>query len=275
MLVAVMQFAPVWGDVGANLRSILAAAEEASRAGARIMVTPEMALTGWTIRDPDTRTRLARDVVETAVPALADAAKRHGISLVVGGPMPAGEPNGSAYVEVAAPTLVNAVALVGADRHVTRYRKIHLFGEERAWWDPGDTPAVGLVDETRVGITICYDAEFPEVPRMTRLAGCEVLVVAATNMRPYERDQDVLFATRAIENECPVVVANRLGEENGWTYFGRSLVLDQRGRVIAQAGSEETLLYAEVEPGGAGDSALAYIAQRRPEVYRPLVDQTP
>lgn len=268
MLVAVAQFAPVLGDIRPNLRTIQSAVAEAAAAGASLVVTPEMGLTGWTLRDETTRLRLVREVADVALPALASEAERRGVAIVVGCPIPTDtgpRSNGD-------PAMANGAILLGTDGRRTVYRKIHLFGDERAWWSPGHEPAVGVVGGARVGVTICYDAEFPEVPRMTRLAGAELLVVPTTNMSPYERDQDVVFAARAIENECAVVVANRVGRENDWTYFGRSLVVDQRGRVVAQAGSGEELLLAEVAPAAPGDPALSYLAQRRPEVYGLLVE---
>lgn len=270
MLVAVVQFAPVLGDVLGNLRTITSAAADAHAAGADLLVAPEMSLTGWTIRDPATRARLAQEVEEAALPELRREAVSHSLAIVVGGPVRVVRDAGG---DAEAP-FANAAIMFGPDGGRTVYRKIHLFGDERSWWAAGREAAVGRTNGARIGLTICYDAEFPEIPRMTRLAGADLLAVPTTNMSPYEHDQDVVFAARAIENECPVVVANRVGRENDWTYFGRSLVVDQRGRVVAQAGSGDELLLAEIEPASPGDPALSYLSQRRPEVYGPLVECT-
>jgi len=189
------------------------------------------------------------------------------MGVVVGGP---GEVIGGADRR-ATPGHANAVFGLAPDGSSSVYKKMHLFGEERDWWLPGHEAVVLTMDRVSVGLTICYDAEFPEVPRMTRLAGADLLVVPTTNMTPYEADQDLIFATRALENECPVAVANRVGSENDWSYFGRSLIADQRGRIVAQAGSEEQLLGADVELSMPIDPALSYMARRRPEAYGPLV----
>jgi predicted amidohydrolase len=267
MLVAVVQFAPALGDVAANLRVITSAVAEAGVAGVDLVVAPEMSLTGWTLRDPAARARHARDVEEVALPELRQQAVSRGMAIVVGGPVRAdagtGRRDGRPFA--------NAAIMLGPDGSRTEYHKIHLFGDERSWWAAGREAAVGQADGVRIGLTICYDAEFPEVPRMTRLPGADLLAVPTTNMTPYEHDQDVIFAARAIENECPVIVANRVGTENDWTYFGRSLVVDQRGRIVAQAGSGDELLLAEIQPTLPGDAALSYLSRRRPEVYGPLV----
>ena len=229
MRVAIVQFAPVLGRLQPNLDIVIAAAAEAAAAGARLLVAPEMCLTGWTLRDDAVRHRLANEVEEIALPTLRGAAAAHGLAILVGGPILADAPPGPGF------SLANAAVLLQGNGERIDYLKMHLFGEERAWWSSGSGTRVGLVDGARVGLTICYDAEFPEVPRMIRLAGAEILAIPATNMTPYEHDQDVMFATRAIENECPVLVAYRIGSEGQWSYFGRSVIVDQRGQIVAFA----------------------------------------
>ncbi len=272
MRVAVVQFAPLLGRLEPNLERVLAAAREAHAAGADLLVAPEMSLTGWTLRDEATRVGLAHEVEEFVLPELSRAAAEMHMTIIVGGPVSVDAGSGPAVSER---PLANAAILLAPDGWRTVYHKIHLFDEERGWWVSGREAVVALAGGVYVGLTICYDGEFPEVPRMTRLAGAELIAIPATNMTPYEHDQDVIFATRAIENDCPVIVANRVGRENHWNYFGRSLVVDQRGRTIAQAGSGEELLIADIEPAVPGDLALSYLARRRPEVYGPLVEETP
>ncbi|MGH3925237.1 MAG: nitrilase-related carbon-nitrogen hydrolase, partial [Pseudonocardiaceae bacterium] len=244
-----------------NLGTILEGVERATEAGARLLVTPEMSLTGWSLPEASVRTAMAELVATEAIPALAEATDRSGVAVVVGGPHPED-----------GPAQANAAIAVAPGGNRAVYRKVHLYGPERDWWKPGDQACAILeVSGVHVGISICYDAEFPEMPRMARLAGAELLVVPATNMSPYERDQDLIFPTRALENEFPVAVCNRVGTERGWTYFGRSLTADARGEVVAQADGGTQLLVADIELAERPtDPELSYIARRRPEVYRPL-----
>jgi 5-aminopentanamidase len=260
---ALLQFAPIVGDLEANLERVVDGMRTAAAAGAGLLIAPEMCLTGWALPDGALRSRLAAETAAIAVPALAEAARVHAITVVAGGPLPVGD--GAANC---------AVALTPAgDRAV--HRKLHLFGAEASWWSPGRQVEVVAADGHVVGPLICYDGEFCEVPRMLRLAGATVLAVAATNMTPYERDQDVVFAARALENECVVAVCNRVGSECGWRYFGRSLVADARGNLVAQAGHGEELLLAEVPTTGQADPALGYMAHRRPHIYRTLCGPDP
>jgi len=258
MRLALLQFAPAAGELGPNLNRVLDGMRSAAAAGAGLLIAPEMCLTGWTLPDEGLRVRLAAETAHVAVPALSEAARRHAITVVTGGPLPAA--GGVANC---------AVALTPAGGRAV-HRKLHLFGAEAAWWAPGDDVEVVAAGGAVVGPLICYDGEFCEVPRMLRLAGANVLAVAATNMTPYERDQDVIFSARALENECVVAVCNRVGSEGGWHYFGRSLVADARGNLVAQAGRGEEMLLADVTTAGEGDPALGYIAHRRPWIYQML-----
>lgn len=258
MRVALLQFAPVTGCLDVNLTRLLEGIDRAAKRGAQLMIAPEMCLTGWSLPDPSVRAALTDEVETVAIPQLVSAAERSGITVVVGGPY-----QGDATVAS------NCALGIASHGQVAVHRKVHLFGVERDWWAEGNRADTVLdVGGVCVGLLICYDAEFPELPRLVRLAGATMLAVPTTNMTPYERDQDLVFPTRALENECVVAVCNRVGSERGWTYFGRSLVADARGQIVGQAGWGEEILVLDVSvPDGPADAELSYLARRRPEVY--------
>ncbi len=261
MRLGLLQFAPRLGVVEPNLNRVLKGVRRAAAAGTDLLIAPEMCLTGWMLPDSELRGKLADEVERVAVPELAGAARREGIGVVVGGPLRRGA------------DVSNCAIGFGPRGDVTVHRKMHLFGEEARWWTKGNEVVTLEVHGTRVGLLICYDGEFPEVPRLVRLAGAQVMAVPTTNMTPYEHDQDLIFATRALENECVVAVCNRIGEEGALTYFGRSLVADARGRVVAQAGSEEELLLVDVDVSRPhADPELSYLSRRRPEIYGALAE---
>jgi len=256
---ALLQFAPLLGELRPNLDRVLDGTRYAAAAGAALVLAPEMCLTGWTLPDRAARVRLADQTASVAVPALAEAARQFSVTVVAGGPLPFSD------------AVANCAIALSPSGHRAVHRKLHLFGPEATWWTRGDGVEVVATARAVVGPLICYDGEFCEVPRMLRLRGASLMAVAATNMSPYERDQDLIFATRALENECVVAVCNRVGSEGDWHYFGRSLVADARGNVVAQAGAGEEVLLAEVTPAAAEpDPALSYITHRRPAIYRPI-----
>ncbi|WP_213453345.1 carbon-nitrogen hydrolase family protein [Rhizomonospora bruguierae] len=125
------------------------------------------------------------------------------------------------------------------------YRKIHLydveipgrvsFHESRAV-APGAAAVTVDVEGVRVGLTICYDLRFPELYRQLAIAGAQVLAVPAAFMAHTGRDHwEVLLRARAIENQCYVAAAGQIGDHDpGRTCFGRSMVVDPWGTVVAQ-----------------------------------------
>jgi deaminated glutathione amidase len=127
------------------------------------------------------------------------------------------------------------------------YRKIHLYDveiagrvsyQESRTVAPGSETVVTEVGGVRTGLSICYDLRFPELYRRLAVQGdARVLVVPAAFMMHTGRDHwEVLLRARAIENQCYVVAAAQIGDhEPGRTCFGRSMVIDPWGTVLAQA----------------------------------------
>ena len=142
---------------------------------------------------------------------------------------------------------------------VATYRKIHLYDVEIAGRvsyqesrsvAPGDETVVADVAGVRTGLSICYDLRFPELYR--RLAvdgGARVLVVPAAFMMHTGRDHwEVLLRARAIENQCYVVAAGQIGDHDpGRTCFGRSMIVDPWGTVVAQAPDTVGIVTADLD----------------------------
>jgi predicted amidohydrolase len=139
------------------------------------------------------------------------------------------------------------------------YRKIHLYDveipgrvsyQESASVAPGSQAVSVDVEGVRVGLTICYDLRFPELYRRLAVEGAaQVLLVPAAFMMHTGRDHwEVLLRARAIENQCYVVAAGQIGDHDpGRTCFGRSMVVDPWGTVVAQAPDEVSVAYADID----------------------------
>lgn len=141
---------------------------------------------------------------------------------------------------------------------VAAYRKVHLYDveipgrvsyAESRTIAPGDDLVVADVEGVPVGLSICYDLRFPELYRALAIAGARVLVVPAAFMAHTGRDHwEVLLRARAIENQCYVVAAGQIGDhEPGRTCFGRSMVIDPWGTVLAQAPDLPTVITAQID----------------------------
>ena len=146
----------------------------------------------------------------------------------------------------------------------------HVYRESESE-EPGTEPAVAHLEEWTVGLTVCYDVRFPELYRILALEGAELVTVPAHFTTPTGRDHwHVLLRARAIENQCYIAAAAQVGETiAGKPAYGRSLVADPWGVVLAQAPDEETVVVTELDRARlrAIRAKLPSLANRRPEAY--------
>jgi predicted amidohydrolase len=158
------------------------------------------------------------------------------------------------------------------------YRKLHMFDVELDGRDvresssdaPGNELVIAPVLGLPVGLTICYDLRFPELYRALALRGAEAFTVPAGFMLHTGRDHwEVLLRARAIENGAYVLAPNQHGAWDGNRMFGRSLIVDPWGVVIANAGDGEGICIADLDAGrvAAARRQLPVLANRRPDVY--------
>ena len=254
VIVAVLQMEPTPADVAANLAHIATAARAAASFGATLLVTPEMAVTGYAIWDDIPRLAEARD--GAIVGALSGLAKRHGMAVVAGFP----ERDGAAVYNSA------VAALPDGATHL--YRKSHLYGPyEKAAFEAGREPSpLFEIGALKAGLLICYDVEFPEMTRGLALAGAELLLVptALPKGGTSARVSRSLVASRALENRVFVAYAGLCGCENGQSYQGGSVIVGRDGEDLARAGLEATLLISRLDTSITGEP---YLIDRRPDLY--------
>lgn len=165
-----------------------------------------------------------------------------------------------------------------------RYRKLHLFDvsvddgpadRESARVTPGDRAVVAGLEGIGLGLTICYDLRFPELYRALALAGADVLAVPAVFTERTGRDHwEVLLRARAIENGAWVVAAGGCGRGGPGAIpaWGHSMVVDPWGRVVAEAGTDEGIVRAELDLDrvAAARRQIPVLANRRPEALPPV-----
>ncbi|MEU8571086.1 carbon-nitrogen hydrolase family protein [Streptomyces pathocidini] len=245
-----------------SLAALDGAARRAASAGARLLVAPELYLTGYAIGDA--LPSLAEPADGPGARRVAEIAAEHRLAIAYG------------YPERAGDTLHNSAQLIGADgSRLANYRKTHLFGEfETGSFTPGDTPVVQAdLDGVRVGLLICYDVEFPENVRAHALAGTELLLVPTALMRPYEIVPNTVVPARAWESQLYIAYANRCGPEGDFHFAGLSCLAAPDGTARARAGTGEDLVVADADPGflQASRAENSYLGDRRPELYGSLV----
>ena len=234
-------------EKAANLEKAEKLVARAASTGADVVVLPEK----WNaIGEADTLWAAAEalDGGET-VEAMAGWARGHGITLVGGS---------IAELREGHEKLSNTSIAFGPDGEVLGvYRKIHLFDveveglvyRESEAEEPGEEAVVVRGDGWPIGLSVCYDIRFPELYRILALEGAELVTVPAAFTVPTGRDHwHVLMRARAIENQYYVAAPGQVGETRpGKPSYGRSLIVDPWGIVLAQAPDEETVISAELD----------------------------
>ena len=149
-------------------------------------------------------------------------------------------------------SLTNTAVLIERDGSIAAvYRKIHLFGftdGEPKYLVGGDDLVLADTSVGRVGLATCYDLRFPEMFRRLTDAASDVFVVPAAWPLSRVGHWTVLAQARAIENQTPLIAVNTSGTHGGVPMGGRSIIVDAVGEVLAEAGADETLLRAEIDP---------------------------
>jgi predicted amidohydrolase len=257
MKIAAYQGEGVSGDIAKALDLLQANAAEAARAGAGLIVFPELFLTGYNI---------GAAVFELAEPAggpsaakVSAIARETGVTIIYG------------YPERAGDLVFNSACLITpAGGGIANYRKAHLYGGgETKLFARGDSLMVAELEGIKIGILICYDVEFPEAVRALSLAGAELIAVPTALIRPFDIVARTLVPARAFENQVYVAYAGMCGSEAGLGYCGLSCIVGPDGQDLARAGTGPALLFADIDLSVISRSRKEnpYLIDRNPELY--------
>jgi len=265
--IACMQMDCSLGQPKANLSKILKWTRAAAKRDVKLIAFPECALTGYAFESLEEEMQFAEGLDGPSSQAIADVCRETGVYVAAG------------FIESDSEKFYNSVMLVGPEGVVGSYRKVHLpfIGIDR-FVSPGDRPfQVFELPFGKVGLNICYDISFPEAARALKLMGAE-LIVLVTNWPPGAwRSPEFIVNTRALENHLFYAAVNRVGEERGWQFIGRSKVVDCNGDTVAEASAQaEELLVVGLELPEANNNHIVNVAgayeldrleDRRPEFY--------
>ncbi|MGH9350555.1 MAG: carbon-nitrogen hydrolase family protein [Terriglobia bacterium] len=266
MKIAVVQMDVAFANKEANLAKILDRISAAGGTSAGIVIFPECALTGYCFNSLEEARPLAEPVPGPSTEVIARLTRRLGCTVIVG------------LLESSGEQVYNAAAVITPAGIEASFRKIHLpfLGVDR-FVTPGDRPfAAFATPQGKLGVNICYDASFPEAARVLKLDGAQLLAIP-TNWPVSSDSCQHLTNVRALENHMVVAAADRIGEERGFRFAGRSQIADFTGRLVAETGeTDETIIDAEVDLAAAdrnrvvripGVYEIDRIAGRRPEMY--------
>ncbi|MBD9375113.1 carbon-nitrogen hydrolase family protein [Rhizobium sp. ARZ01] len=245
MKIAALQMHAARGEVEANLARIAGAAREAADHGAKLLIAPELAVTGYGAGEEFPV--LASPAEGEVAKRLAAIARDNGLAIVAG------------FVEKDGDLTYNSALFsdgIGTD---AVYRKSHLYGDYERQWFRSETPSSVLVNlgGLKLGMLICYDVEFPENVRRLAQAGADLVVVPTALPKGASGSfiADKMIQVRAFENQVFVAYVNHCGEDGRFTYAGLSRIAAPDGRLLADAPAEgEALLIAEIDPSDFASS---------------------
>ena len=237
-------------DRAQNTQNALKLVAEAAKGGAKLIATPEMT----NVVDRKAKRLLADLPGEDGlqeIAAFADAAKDHGVWLLIG----------SMALNIGNNRAANRSFLFSPDGAIAaRYDKLHMFdvdlpaGEswkESSIYEAGRDAIVVETPLSKLGLTICYDVRFPNLYRSLSQAGAEVLCVpAAFTKQTGLAHWKTLLAARAIENGAFVIAPAQGGiHEDGRETYGHSLIIGPWGDILAEAPDDAPgVIFAEIDP---------------------------
>ncbi len=255
-------------DKDENLATAEQLIHAAASSGADLVALPEL----WSCHGLEKAYREnAEPIPGETTRFLGDLARERGIYLLDGSILE-GHPS--------SPKLHNTSALFRPDGEMSAvYRKVHLFdvkAPDREYVESGTIASGGEIVTAKagaatLGLSVCYDVRFPELYRLLALRGAEVLMVpAAFTLQTGKDHWELLLRARAVENQAFVVAPAQWGQkaDGRWTY-GRSLIVDPWGTVLAQCPDHDGFALATLDLGYLVRLREDFPAlkNRRPEAY--------
>jgi predicted amidohydrolase len=267
--VALAQISCKVGDKKHNINVMKKNIKRAKEKGANLVIFPELSLTGYLNRD--LAYELAEPIPGSSILSLEEIAKKENIHIVFGMPEQS---------ERAHAVLYNTAVLLGPHGFVGEYRKMHLpthsVFEEKRYFRLGYEAPVFETELGKMGLTICYDMFFPEISRLLRLKGAQVIICRSASPAVRSRFFEVFTAARALENTVFLAYVNLFGVEDGLQFWGGSRIIAPDGSILVQAKYDEedlvigTMEYADLE---RAETFVPTLRDLRPELFNSLREQ--
>jgi len=255
-------------DADRNVQRALEMAAVAAERGAVIICFPELFLSPWFPKEEHKQHfSLAINTLGGTLGRFQQLSQETATVVIV----PFFESVNSAYY--------NSAAVYDNGRLLGTYRKIHLpdlpLYRERFYFSPGDT-GLPVFETSRgtIGIQICWDNLFPEGSRVLALKGAEIIFAPMAAALSNHRQWETAVAANAFANNLFVFRVNRVGREDGITFYGRSFCADPWGEPVSElAGGKEAIVLADIDPRerDAARETWGFLKHRKPGEYGDLV----
>lgn len=268
--VAAVQIDPELMQTEKNLEKILLKTRKAAAGGARLIVFPECALTGYVFTSRQEAFPYAETVPGPAVEQIAAVCKELDVYVIFG------------LIEKDGDRLYNAAVLTGPKGLIGKHRKIHPpLGALDKFMDKGDIPfTVYKTPVGNIGMLICHDITFPESARVLMLQGADIIAVPTNWPRMLDVVSRYFINTRAVENFVHIVAADRVGTERKAQFLGQSKIVSAAGVTKVEASTEnEQIISADLDLAFARQKHIVFIPgvwemdflkERRPQFYEEI-----
>ena len=251
-----------------NLCKIEKLTLEAKEQEADLIIFPEMSLTGYVVFDQVYE--LAETIPGPSIEKVEALAKRTGTHIIFGMPE---------LSEKTQATVFNTAVFVGPQGLIGKYRKMYLpthsVFEEKRYFRPGYEASAFKTDIGKIGLSICYDIFFPEVYRLTRLKGAQLIVCISASPAVRRGYFEILTSARALENTAFLAYVNLAGVEDGLQFWGGSRLVCPTGDVVAKAKyDEEDFVICDIDFRDlrTAETFIPTLRDLRPELFDKLKD---
>jgi predicted amidohydrolase len=253
-------------DKEANLQKIEKLTYKAKEQEADLAIFPELCLSGYVVRDQFYE--LAETIPGPTVEKVEALAKETGMHIIFGMPE---------LSEKTHATVFNTAVFVGPKGLIGKYRKMYLpthsIFEEKRYFRPGYQTAAFQTDVGNIGLCICYDLFFPEVLRLIRLKGAQLIVCISASPAVRRSYFETLACARALENTAYLAYVNLAGIQDGLQFWGGSRLVSPNGDVLAKAKyDEEDFVQCEVDYSElrTAETFIPTLRDLRPELFDKL-----
>ncbi len=238
--IALAQLSPLLGDVEKNRKKIIENIKRSSELKCDIVVFPEMSLTGYYLRD--LVYELSECIPGESFEIIKEAAMENSVHVVFGMPERL-----SKFSDI----IYNSAVWIKPDGGYKVYRKIYLptyrIFEEQKYFRNGNEPCIVDTPLDKFGLTICFDAFFPELIRYLAIKDCHTVINISAAPNPSRTFFETLIKARALENTINMVYVNTAGVQEGMNFFGGSFVVNSRGEILTNCKYyEEDFQVAEI-----------------------------
>ena len=253
-------------DKAENLIRMQKVVAKAKKQAADLIIFPELSLTGYVVRDQIYE--LAETIPGQSCKIIEETARKAKSHIIFG--MPELSEKTQAIIH-------NTAVLIGPEGLIGKYRKMHLpthsVFEEKRYFRPGYQTSVFDTALGRIGLIICYDIFFPELSRLTRLKGAQLIVCISASPSTRRTFFETLTIARAMENAAFLAYVNLVGIEDGLQFWGGSRIVGPSGKVLVQAKyDEEDFVICDVDYADirSVETFVPTLKDLRPELFDEL-----